>query len=466
MRRGQRHNAITNSPIVRSFIRPVLSTTTAPPATAASSAAQQETFNKYLGEVAQPDEQWLIPTQPSLVAAGGAVLVEEDAGQPGSSDVKGKKRARDEELDGEAQAVEYDAAAGTRFGVQVRYSEDNLPAELEKCASSPLSPRPCSIRRADSNDARAQTGRNGTASSRCSTTGARWTARGGTRSRPRTSQPRSLSAVRPLSVPGGRASEEQPLTRAARAQVGAAPSSTRSAASAATRSSLPSPVSEVRLLLPPRSLSRSSHRSRADPEPLPAVIALDTSPVRLACAAHNARVYGVADRITFILGDWVAWAQAYAERLERGEEMSAEERVECVFLSPPWGGIDYQTTLSTTEGPAQPPAKKRQRQSGLQDGEDDAAPARGGAYPLSALAPLPGADLFALARRMTPNVAMFLPRNVDLLELATLPGLGETEKVEVEEAWMSWKCKAVTAYFGDLAVGNGYVEGVEDEEER
>lgn len=136
MRRGQRHNAITNSPIVRSFIRPVLSTTPAPPATATSNAAQQETLNKYLGEVAQPDEQWLIPTQPSLVAAGGAAVVEEDAGQPGSSDVKGKKRARDEELDGEAQAVEYDAAAGTRFGVQVRYSEDNLPAELEKCASS------------------------------------------------------------------------------------------------------------------------------------------------------------------------------------------------------------------------------------------------------------------------------------------------------------------------------------------
>jgi len=181
--------------------------------------------------------------------------------------------------------------------------------------------------------------------------------------------------------------------------------------------------------------------------------------VRLACAAHNARLYGVADRITFILGDWVAWTRAYAERLERGE-VPEEDKVEVVFLSPPWGGIDYQTTLSTG---AAPPAKKRRRQSEVAEEVAAAGPGAGGAYPLSALAPLHGAELFALARRCTPNVALFLPRNVDLLELATLPGLGQDEKVEVEEAWMGWKCKAVTAYFGELAVGNGYVD-VEDDE--
>ncbi|GAA5853805.1 hypothetical protein JCM9279_001672 [Rhodotorula babjevae] len=390
MRRGQRHNAITNSPIVRSFIRPVLSSVPAPSSTATTSASQQGLLNKYLGEIVQPDEQWLIPTQPSLVAAAPAAVVEESQ-QPGSSDVKGKKRARVEEHAGEAQAVEYDAAAGTRFGVQVRYSEDNLPLELEKYWAQryrlfSLFDEGCEL---DREGWYSVTPENVAAqiAQRC----------------------RSGTIVDAFCGVGGNAIQ----------------------------------------------FAFTCER----------VIALDTSPVRLACAAHNARVYGVADRITFILGDWVAWAQAYAERLERGEVMSDKDRVECVFLSPPWGGIDYQTTLSTTAGPAQPPTKKRRQQSGL-EGAGEEAPARGGgAYPLSALAPLPGAELFTLARRLTPNVAMFLPRNVDLLELATLPGLGETEKVEVEEAWMSWKCKAVTAYFGELAVGNGYVERGEGEEE-
>ncbi|GAA5910531.1 hypothetical protein JCM8208_007634 [Rhodotorula glutinis] len=389
MRRGQRHNAITNSPIVRSFIRPVLSTVPTPSATTTTSAAQQDTLNKYLGEVAQPDEQWLIPTQPSLVAAGPAV-VEEEGGEAGSSDVKGKKRARVEEHVGEEQLVEYDAAAGTRFGVAVRYSEDNLPLKLDKYWAQ-------RYRLFSLFDDGCEMDREGWYSVTPENVAAQIAERC-----------RSGTIVDAFCGVGGNAIQ----------------------------------------------FAFTCER----------VIALDTSPVGLACAAHNARVYGVADRITFILGDWVAWAQAYADRLERGEEMSDEDRVECVFLSPPWGGIDYQTTLSTTAGPVQPATKKRRRQSGADNGEEEATPARGGAYPLSALAPLHGADLFALARRVTPNVAMFLPRNVDLLELATLPGLGEEEKVEVEEAWMGWKCKAVTAYFGELAIGNGYVEGGEEEE--
>ena len=38
------------------------------------------------------------------------------------------------------------------------------------------------------------------------------------------------------------------------------------------------------------------------------VIAIDLDPVRLSCARHNAHVYGVADRIEFILGDFLLLA--------------------------------------------------------------------------------------------------------------------------------------------------------------
>lgn len=53
------------------------------------------------------------------------------------------------------------------------------------------------------------------------------------------------------------------------------------------------------------------------------VVAIDLDGTRLADAAHNARVYGVADRIRFVEGD----AVAEAPRLEGA----------LVFVDPPWG---------------------------------------------------------------------------------------------------------------------------------
>lgn len=198
------------------------------------------------------------------------------------------------------------------------------------------------------------------------------------------------------------------------------------------------------------------------------MIALDTSPVRLACAAHNAALYGVADRITFILADWVTWTESYLARREKGQ-VPDEEQVEVVFLSPPWGGIEYQTVGDKDKDrhAASPPPKKRARvdvedhcEGGGAGGASQLRPiatttttktVKGGYYPLAALAPLPGRDLFHLARRITPHVAYYLPRNVDLLELATLvDDHDEGERIEIEEEWMSGKLKAVTAYFGDL----------------
>lgn len=44
-------------------------------------------------------------------------------------------------------------------------------------------------------------------------------------------------------------------------------------------------------------------------------------------AKHNATVYGVADSIEFIVGDF----------LQLAENLKADQ----VFLSPPWGGPTY-----------------------------------------------------------------------------------------------------------------------------
>ncbi|KAL8277570.1 hypothetical protein RQP46_010002 [Phenoliferia psychrophenolica] len=185
------------------------------------------------------------------------------------------------------------------------------------------------------------------------------------------------------------------------------------------------------------------------------VIAIDNSPVRLACAKHNAEIYGVADRITFILGDFVSWSKDYVLRKSAGSVEPSDD-VEVVFLSPPWGGIDYREAPATDS----PAAKRLKGASGpIPSTPTPTLPPSRPAYPLSALAPLPGEQLFALARAMTPHVAYYLPRNMDMDEIARLPEVaprkdrdeGEVERVEVEEEWMAGKMKAVTCYYGDLA---------------
>lgn len=109
-------------------------------------------------------------------------------------------------------------------------------------------------------------------------------------------------------------------------------------------------------------------------------------------------------------------------------------------------------------------------------------------FPLNTLLPLPAKELYDLTRKMTPNIAFYLPRNTDPNEVSEWadetplveddPTVGGKEWVEVEEEWMGWakedpftsknkrrsvgkkgadgKLKAITAYFGGLA-GQGEV---------
>lgn len=76
------------------------------------------------------------------------------------------------------------------------------------------------------------------------------------------------------------------------------------------------------------------------------------------------------------------------------------------------------------------------------------SPESSGYYPLTELKPIPGQDLFTLTRRVTPDIALYLPRNIDMEQVAQL--VDSDVPVEVEEAWMGSKCKAVTNYFGKL----------------
>ena len=135
------------------------------------------------------------------------------------------------------------------------------------------------------------------------------------------------------------------------------------------------------------------------------VIAIDIDPVRLECARHNARVYGVEGRISFILGDFFKLAPFL--------------KADVVFLSPPWGGPDYINTK-------------------VFDLE-------------TMIMPVGGGEMFRYASMISKNIAFFLPRNVDVEQVVALarPGF----KVEIEKNLLNSKLKTIMAYYGDLVTG-------------
>ncbi|KAM6571866.1 hypothetical protein CsatA_015946 [Cannabis sativa] len=137
------------------------------------------------------------------------------------------------------------------------------------------------------------------------------------------------------------------------------------------------------------------------------VIAIDIDSKKIEYAHHNAAVYGVDDRIDFIRGDFFLLAPML--------------KADTVFLSPPWGGPDY---------------------------------AKVDTYDIKTmLKPRDGFFLFNAAKKIAPKLVMFLPRNVDLNQLAELSLLANPPwSLEVEKNFVNGKMKAITAYFSDTTI--------------
>ncbi|XP_067460875.1 trimethylguanosine synthase isoform X2 [Thunnus thynnus] len=131
------------------------------------------------------------------------------------------------------------------------------------------------------------------------------------------------------------------------------------------------------------------------------VLAVDIDPVRLDLARHNAVVYGVADRIDFLQGDFL--------------QLAPRLHGDVVFLSPPWGGPDYLTAE---------------------------------VFDIKTMMEPDGFQIFHLAKLISDNIVYFLPRNADMDQVASLAGPGG--RVEVEQNFLNNKLKTITAYFGSL----------------
>ena len=131
------------------------------------------------------------------------------------------------------------------------------------------------------------------------------------------------------------------------------------------------------------------------------VIAVDLDLPRLRLAQHNATVYEVAERIEWLHGDFLHLAQ----RLQ----------ADVVFLSPPWGGPTYADA----------------RRFDL----------------VSMMGGLDGVEILRAALRVAPNVAYFVPKNVDVAQIATLASEVDLP-VEVERCKLNGHLKGLMLYFG------------------
>ncbi|XP_061454974.1 trimethylguanosine synthase isoform X2 [Rhineura floridana] len=131
------------------------------------------------------------------------------------------------------------------------------------------------------------------------------------------------------------------------------------------------------------------------------VIAIDIDPGKISLACSNAEVYGVADQIEFICGDFM--------------KLASSLKADVVFLSPPWGGPEYATAEI---------------------------------FDVQTMISPDGFEIFKLSQKITNNIVYFLPRNADIDQVASLAGPGG--KVEVEQNFLNNRLKTITAYFGDL----------------
>lgn len=105
------------------------------------------------------------------------------------------------------------------------------------------------------------------------------------------------------------------------------------------------------------------------------VIAIDIDPLKIELARNNAEVYGVSDRIEFIIGDYYA--------------LASNLKADVVFLAPPWGGPSYSLQKSFSI--------------------DNIMPNYGG-----------GKHLYEITRQITENIAYFLPKNIDVKQVCLI----------------------------------------------
>mmetsp|Transcript_5381 Transcript_5381/g.7587 ORF Transcript_5381/g.7587 Transcript_5381/m.7587 type:complete len:536 (-) Transcript_5381:111-1718(-) len=142
------------------------------------------------------------------------------------------------------------------------------------------------------------------------------------------------------------------------------------------------------------------------------VICIEKDPVRMLCLRENARIYGVLEKITCILGDFM--------------DIAPRLKADVVFLSPPWGGPEYATARE---------------------------------FDLKTMMQPDGVEIFKrTAELVTKNVAYFLPKNTPASQIMALAAFTEGQdaansqplRCEIESVSFKGRKHSIMAYYGTL----------------
>jgi trimethylguanosine synthase len=131
------------------------------------------------------------------------------------------------------------------------------------------------------------------------------------------------------------------------------------------------------------------------------IVGIEKDPSVIACAQHNAAIYGVADQITWMNDDSFSYLA--------NPSSSIDVTKTAIFASPPWGGPGYRS--------------------------DEV-------FNLNTMHPYSVKKICRVCKGM--DSALYLPRTSDLRQIASLAPEGK--KAEVVQYCMEGASKALVAY--------------------
>lgn len=158
------------------------------------------------------------------------------------------------------------------------------------------------------------------------------------------------------------------------------------------------------------------------------VFAIEKDPATLECAKHNAKIYGVSNKIVWINGDCFD----VIEKRFRGAKNAV------IFASPPWGGKCLLKS-ETSSGYVHADHK------GTEYGNVDV-------FDLSKMEPYNLDTLYKCFSRFTRYMALFLPRNSDLNQIAQYAP--KDRKMEVAHYCIKGASKVSRASYSFLPTTN------------
>lgn len=144
------------------------------------------------------------------------------------------------------------------------------------------------------------------------------------------------------------------------------------------------------------------------------VISCDIDFVKLNCAQNNSHIYKTEDNVRFIVQDFFSLHKT----------LNDETKIDVIFLSPPWGGINYFQS----------------KQADISE------------FPLDCFKIF----LYCINELKCKNIVYFLPRNTNLEQILFMAGPGG--KCKIEQNFLDHKLVALTAYYGDLCEDFDIVE--------